>query len=153
MDDPDINPVLQQKLKNERLSRNEQNPYSVATIHYISFWDQLIIKDEVLYNCCTTTLGSTTEQLILPKVMTHSILNMCHCSLLSGYLGIKKTRFRVTRNFYWFELREDIQIFVISCETCPINKPLTHKPKAPLGSMFFAAPWDCVAFTYYKTKE
>lgn len=113
----------------------------------IILWDQLIIKDEVLYNSCTTTLGSFIEQLIVPKVMK-DILNMCHCSLLSGHLGIKKTKFRVTRNFYWFELRVDTRIFVISCETCEINKPPTHKPKAPLGSMFFGAPLDCLATDY-----
>lgn len=132
-------PILIQfynRKKNERTSRNEQNTYSVGTKYYFSSWDQIIVKDEVLYKCCTTTLGSTIEQPIVPEVM-NNILNMCHCSLLSKHLGIKKTKVRFTRNFYWFALREDIWIFVISCDTCAINKSPAHKPKAPQGSMFF----------------
>lgn len=70
---------------------------------------------------------------------------MCRCSLLSGHLEIKKTKFRVTRNLYWCELREDFRIFVILFETCAFNKPPTHKQLAPIGSMFFEEPWDCVA--------
>lgn len=103
-------PILIQfynRKKNERTSRNEQNTYSVGTKYYFSSWDQIIVKDEVLYKCCTTTLGSTIEQPIVPEVM-NNILNMCHCSLLSKHLGIKKTKVRFTRNFYWFALREDI---------------------------------------------
>ncbi|XP_062569689.1 proteasome activator complex subunit 3-like [Saccostrea cucullata] len=73
---------------------------------------------------------------------------MCHCSLLSGHLGIKKTKFRVTRNFYWFELKEEIRIFIVSCENCSVNKPPAHKPKAHLGIMLFGAPWDCLATDY-----
>lgn len=43
IEDPDIYPVLQQKLKNERPSRNEQNTYSVATRHYLAQYQRCIL--------------------------------------------------------------------------------------------------------------
>lgn len=46
--DPDINPVLQQNLKNERPSRNEQNTYSVAARHYLACGTNSISK---IYSC------------------------------------------------------------------------------------------------------
>lgn len=48
IEDPDINPVLQQNLKNERPSRNEQNTYSVATRHYLACGTNSISK---IYSC------------------------------------------------------------------------------------------------------
>lgn len=48
IEDPDINPVLQQNLKNERPSRNEQNNYSVATRHYLACGTNSISK---IYSC------------------------------------------------------------------------------------------------------
>lgn len=48
IEDPDINPVLQQNLKNERPSRNEQNTYSIATRHYLACGTNSISK---IYSC------------------------------------------------------------------------------------------------------
>lgn len=48
IEDPDINPVLQQNLKNEWPSRNEQNTYSVATRHYLACGTNSISK---IYSC------------------------------------------------------------------------------------------------------
>lgn len=143
--DPDISPVLQWKVKNERPKKEDATCFSTTTRHYLSLWDQLVVKNDVLYKCITTTLGEIMEQLIVPKCMKKEILNMCHCSLLSGHLGIKKTKFRVTRHFYWFEMKEEVRIFIKSCENCSMNKPPIQKPKALLGKMSYGAPWECFA--------
>jgi hypothetical protein len=98
-EDSDISPVLKWKMNNERPKKEYLVSYSTATRHYLSLWDQLVLRDNVMYRSCTTTLGDTLEQLIVPKVLKKEILNMSHCWPLSGHLGIKKTKFRLTRNF------------------------------------------------------
>lgn len=119
--------------------------YSVAAIHYFSLWDKLVINDGVLYHSYKTMLGDTIDQFIAPKTMKNGFLTIWHCSPLSGHLGIKKTKFRVTRHFYWYELKEEVRIFIITRENCLVNKPLIHKPKAHLGRMLFGAPLECLA--------
>lgn len=47
--------------------------------------------------------------------------------------------------FYWFEMREDIRIWISKCEICASIKLPQKTSKAPLGSMPTGAPWDLLA--------
>ena len=58
-----------------------------------------------------------------------------HNSLLSGHLGVKKTRERILHKFYWFDLKTDVKLHIQSCDTCAANKEPKSRSRAPLGSM------------------
>lgn len=46
------------------------------------------------------------------------------------------------QRFYWFELREDVRIWIAKCEVCGAIKPPSKTARAPLDSMPTGAPWD-----------
>ncbi|CAC5397555.1 unnamed protein product [Mytilus coruscus] len=68
-----------------------------------------------------------------------------HDAIISGYLGKRKTTEKLLQRFYWFELREDVRIWIAKCEVCGANKPPSKTARAPLGSMPTGAPWDRLA--------
>lgn len=71
--------------------KEDATSFSTTTRHYLNMGDQLVVKNNVLYKCSTTTVGETIEQVIVSKCIKKEILAICHCSILSGHLGIKKT--------------------------------------------------------------
>jgi hypothetical protein len=71
-------------------------------------------------------------------------LTVAHNSKLSGHFGRKKTLQRIRREFYWFEMREDVAIWMQRCDVCAQSKVTNTKPKAPLGSIPVGNPLDCV---------
>jgi hypothetical protein len=70
-------------------------------------------------------------------------LTVVHNSKLSGHFGRKKTLQRIRREFYWFEMREDVEIWMQRCDVCAQSKVTNTKPKAPLGSIPVGSPLDC----------
>jgi hypothetical protein len=46
-----------------------------------------------------------------------------HNSVLSGHLDKKKTKEKLSQRFFWFEMREDINIWIQQCEICCAIKP------------------------------
>ena len=63
-----------------------------------------------------------------------------HNSVLSGHLGKKKTKDKLSQRFFWFEMREDINIWIQQCEICGAIKPPAKASRAPLWSMPTGAP-------------
>ena len=65
-----------------------------------------------------------------------------HNSVLSGHLGKKKTKEKLSQRFFWFEMREDINLWIQQCEICGAIEPPAKSSRAPLGCMPTGAPWD-----------
>ncbi|CAC5410573.1 unnamed protein product [Mytilus coruscus] len=68
-----------------------------------------------------------------------------HNSLLSGHLGKKKTKAKLSQRYYWYEMREDIDIWISQCDICGANKHPHKSSRAPLGTMPVGAPLDRLA--------
>ena len=66
-------------------------------------------------------------------------------SVLSGHLGKKKKKEIFSQRFFWFEMKEDINIWIQQCEICGAIKPPAKASRAPLESMPTGAPWDRLA--------
>ncbi|CAC5425004.1 unnamed protein product [Mytilus coruscus] len=59
--------------------------------------------------------------------------------------GKRKNTEKLLQRFYWFELRENVRIWIAKYEVCGANKPPSKTARAPLGSMPTGAPWDRLA--------
>jgi hypothetical protein len=59
--------------------------------------------------------------------MKEDVLKQMHNSIVSGHLGNKKTKEKIKQRFYWFEMREDIRIWISKCEICASIKPLHRR--------------------------
>ena len=71
------------------------------------------------------------KQLILPKQLRRTVLELAHEIPLAGHLGKEKTCRRVLRRFYWPNVFGDAEEF---CRTCAVCQNASHKgvAKAPL---------------------
>ena len=148
-DDPDISPLLAAMTAGRKPSSQEMTVRSPASRHYWILWDALVLQDGLLCKKFIKRDGTGEHiQFIVPNVLKKDILFQMHDSLISGHLGVKKTREKTLQRFYWYGLREDIGMYVKRCDTCAADKKPHKIPRAPMGSLQVGAPGDCVSTDY-----
>ena len=74
-------------------------------------------------------------QLVVRKALQRDVLYRMHNSLLSGHLGRKKTKEKLLQSYYWFGVKEDINLWIEQCENCGANKTPSKSPKIQSGKM------------------
>ena len=149
LQDTDISPILNAKEENKKPSSREMQKASAATRHYWIYWDSLFMKDGVLVKSFKKKDGTGDfQQVIIPEQMKSDILYQMHDSLLAGHMGTKKTKEKLLQRFYWFNLKEEVNRYIRSCDTCARNKRRVKAPKAPIGSLVAGEPWDILATDY-----
>ena len=149
MKDADISPILEAKICNVRPSSSEVETASPATRHYWILWDTLVVQNGVLCKVFKRKNGSDEHmQLIAPREMHQDILRQMHDNVLSGHLGVKKTKEKLTKSYYWYNLLQDVKLHVKRCDICEANKLPTKSPRAPMGHLSSGAPWDTLALDY-----
>ena len=84
-------------------------------------------------------------QFIVPKVFRTKILSQKHNSLMSGPLRRKKTLGKLLQGFFWFNVREDVHLWIVKCDICVSIRPPVYKPRAPLGKMQIGAFLDRIS--------
>ncbi|XP_066946102.1 uncharacterized protein [Macrobrachium rosenbergii] len=89
------------------------------------------------------------EQVIVPSSLRSKILEIAHCA--DSHLGVSKTYQRLSCNFYWPRMKNDVKSFVQCCHICQIaGKPNEVIPPAPLKTIaiphepFSKVVIDCV---------
>ena len=63
------------------------------------------------------------------------ILCKAHDGRTAGHFGQTKTLEAVSRDFYWPQMRNFIDDYVRTCETCQRTKPPHHKPYGLLSPL------------------
>ena len=94
---------------------------------------------------------SVVHQIVVPKVYQSEILKLAHESSMGGHLGINKTYSKITKHFYWPQIRRCVAEFCKTCHTCQmVGKPNQKIPVAPFKPIpAFEEPFnkvtiDCV---------
>ena len=94
---------------------------------------------------------SVVHQIVVPKVYQREILKLAHESPMGGHLGINKTYNKITKHFYWPQIRHCVAEFCKTCHICQmVGKPNQKIPVAPLKPIpAFEEPFskviiDCV---------
>ncbi|PIK35096.1 hypothetical protein BSL78_28078 [Apostichopus japonicus] len=75
------------------------------------------------------------RQVVMPKRFRNKVLSVGHEAPLSGHLGVKKTHDRITSNFYWPGIQNDVKMFCVSCDICQRTVSKGRISKVPLGRM------------------
>ena len=144
--DPDIGPIHSWMQTHSHPDSKTIASQSPATRHYWTHWDSLQLKNGILFKQFYKRDGSGEYlQFIVPRQMRKEVFQQMHTAILSGHLGSKKTRLKMLRRFYWFELKEDVTNWTLQCQTCAEIKSPARMPKAPLGKMTVGAPMDRLA--------
>jgi len=70
----------------------------------------------------------------LPKIYSKRAICECHGTILSGHNALKKTYLRITNEYFWPNMKKDIQAHIYSCLQCHVRKKSTAKP-TPLQTL------------------
>lgn len=135
--DPDISFVYNHLLKgHKRPSNSEVVHKSPATRHYWVIWDSLRMQHGLLYKECLQKNGlGKYYQLLIPRSLKGEVFQEMHSGKMGGHFGCRKTYEKVKMKYYWYEMKDDINNWVLTCDTCAADKTPYKKPKAPLGSL------------------
>ena len=145
-DDPDLAPIISALAKGERPPHSEVVALSPAVRYYWSIWNSLSLRNGCLYRTFYRKDATGCHlQFIVPKVLRTEIFSQMHNSLISGHLGRKKTLGKLLQRFFWFNVREDVHMWIVKYDICASIKPPVRKPRAPLGKMPVGAPLDRIS--------
>ena len=140
--DPILSKLLDCKLGHEKPPKNEVAASSPEFRHYINYWDSIRVKDKVLHKQVMTPDGRIKWLLLVPKQLRKSVVDSMHNSVFGGHLGTKKTLNKILQSHYWFNLRDDVTVWVKQCDVCARNKRSKVSPKAAIGDMRTGASMD-----------
>ena len=142
-EDPALGMLFQWLVEGKRPFGERVQVVSPELRHYWLMWDSIVIQNGILYRRFHRRDGSGSYlQLLVPQVLRKEVLYQMHNSLLSGHLGTKKTKEKLLQRYYWFQVREDVNNWVRSCDVCVSVKGPVQFPKAPQGKMCSGAPLD-----------
>jgi len=147
--DLDIQDILAAVEAGRRQRAEEMLTKSPAARHYWLLWENLVVRDGVLFKHFSKRDGTGTYcQLLVPTKYKDMVLHQMHSALTSGHMGVKRTTQKTAQSFYWFGMKTDVVLFVRQCDVCAANRPLTKTPKAPMGHLRSGAAWDVLAMDY-----
>ena len=68
------------------------------------------------------------EQVYVPNQLRLLVIKLNHDAPTAGHLGVDKTYDILKRNFYWNNMRQDVESFIRSCCVCKDMKSDHHAP-------------------------
>jgi len=78
-----------------------------------------------------------------------AILEENHVSKVAGHFGQHKTEEKITQNYFWSKMEDDVRDYVRSCDVCQRDKASRHKKYGllqPLNIPF--RPRDCISMDF-----
>jgi len=77
------------------------------------------------------------------------ILAAHHDAVMFAHRGARTTFLMLRRNFFWIDMRKDVDEYVKSCESCQKNKYPTRRSQGMLQQIQPApAPWDTITIDF-----
>ena len=114
--------------------------------YLLQLWDQLIVREGVLYREYEEESGSGSYlQLVLPRQMRQEILKVVHGGALGGHSGEKKTVSWLKERFYRPRQSEDVKKWCQNWPSCEMKKTPAPKKWARPQSMKASYPMQRVA--------
>ncbi|GBM40215.1 Retrovirus-related Pol polyprotein from transposon 412 [Araneus ventricosus] len=89
------------------------------------------IEGEILFRKSKDHFGSVNLQVVIPKVYRDKILALRHEGT-SSHLGVRKTKDRLLKHYFWPHCIKEIEGYVRSCDPCQRMVENKDKIKAPL---------------------
>jgi len=94
--------------------------------------------------------GAILNRQRLSIIKISIIIGEIHCSPTGGHRGVTKTYHRIKNNYYWENLKSDVQRYIQQCLQCQLKKLVRVKTKQPMvitdtpGSSFDKVAMDIV---------
>ena len=140
-----IGPVLRCLEKGNQSEVNSSRSLPPHTRGLIQQWDQLVLKDGVVWRQFEDKEGTTSIlQLIVPHTLREEVLTKLHSGVVGGHLR-EKTMARLREKFYWPGQWNDVKNFCRACTSCATRKTPAPRRRAPLGTIKAGYPIQIVA--------
>ena len=75
------------------------------------------------------------HQVVLPECLRDSVIKLAHDQPLAGHLGVKKTKERIMKAFYWPGIFRNVSEHCMACDTCQkvvkrtnVKAPMVNTP-------------------------
>ncbi|XP_063813536.1 uncharacterized protein LOC135053191, partial [Pseudophryne corroboree] len=99
-------------------------------------WASFDIPDQVLYRVAKVEGDRPVRekvQLVVPRSFREQLMSVAHEIPLAGHLGRDRTLRRLTQNFFWPGVSDDVRTYCKSCDVCQrLGRP---SARAPLRSL------------------
>ena len=141
MEDKDLGLLMKWKLQGTRPHGSDVTAASPELRHYWNYWLSVDFDGGVLYKRAYTDTG-VKQQLLVPHSLRKELVDKMHNSVFGSHLGTRKTIDKLQQRHYWYNMRDDVKIWVKQCDICAANKWPKRKFTAPLGDMRTGAPMD-----------
>ena len=82
---------------------------------------------------------------MLPYKYRDVVLKHLHGGICAGLFGVKRTKDQLTCRYYWYKLREDVERYLRTCDTCQRRKRPAVTPQAPLNTCDIGEPFERIA--------
>ena len=110
----------------ESIKQHQQNDPTLAPIiadilHSNNHSGHYIWKDDLLWWKGRLVVPDNTD-------LRHRLLAEYHGSLVGGHAGTSRTYARLAQQFFWVNMRRDIQRFIQQCQVCQRAKHTTTSP-------------------------
>ncbi|XP_065928583.1 uncharacterized protein [Magallana gigas] len=123
------NEWIEEKGKDPSLEQCRNKEVSEGTENGRSY---IMKENRMMYRVFTTVTDDVLKQVIVPSKFRKQILSLSHDIHLAGHMGIKKTRERILRNFFWPGIFEDTKKYCQSCPKCQKGTSKSRVSKVPL---------------------
>ena len=79
--------------------------------------------------------GKIVKQLLVPKQQRLAVLRLAHDAILSGHMGVRKTKGKILTSFWWPGVDKDVRNYCRSCDICQKTVAKGRVSMLPLGKM------------------
>ena len=104
-----------------------------------------ILSSFTMDSCTKRLLLQTTLRILVPRVIRRELVDHMHNSVFGGHLGTKKTINKILQKHYWYNLGDDVKVWMKRCDVCAANKLPGKKLVASMGDMRTGATMDRLA--------
>jgi hypothetical protein len=89
------------------------------------------------------------NRVVVPQSMVETIIAAHHDAPTAGHFGSARTVSAIQRNFYWKDLRSDVDNYIKHCPSCQRNKSETRRPAGLLQPLQIPdSRWETVSMDF-----
>ena len=81
-----------------------------------------VLIDGVLYRKYIIELNEDRLLLVVPCMLQREVLIPVHESITGEHLGLCKTYSNLRLNYYWYKMKQTVQLHIKTCDDCAFRK-------------------------------
>jgi len=91
-----------------------------------------------------SSANPSNPRLLVPNSLRVDVIKQMHDNVAAGHQEVKRTKSHIGRNFYWYDLKTDVKLYIEQCYIYEANK----KPLAPMGHLKAGDPRDLLSIDF-----